>query len=53
MFRVLFKLRIVPSAFLYIGLLNARPEIEAEFVDFHAGPMNIFVVTLLACVATL
>ena len=35
---------------LFIGLINARLEFEAEFVDFHAGPMSVFVVTLFVCV---
>ena len=39
MFRVRSKLGIVPSTFLFIGLLNDGPEFEAEFVDFYACPV--------------
>ena len=39
-------MRIIPSAFLFIGLLNAGTEFEAEFVDFYVGLMSVFVATL-------
>ena len=47
------KLRTVPSAFLFIGLLNVGPKFKVEFMDFHVGLMSVFVVTLFVCVATL
>ena len=31
---------------LFIGLINVGPKFEAKFVDFHAGPMSVFVATL-------
>ena len=40
-------------AFLFIGLLNVEPKFKAEFVDFHACPVSIFVATLFVCVTTL
>ena len=53
MFRVRSKLHIVPSIFLFIELLNIRPEFEGAFMDFHASLVSLFVMTFLACVATL
>ena len=53
MFRVRSSLCIVPSPFLFIRLLNAGLEFDAEFVDFHAGPMSLFVTTLFVYVVTL
>ena len=43
----------MPSAFLFIGLLNVGPEFEAEFVDLNACPVSVFVATLFVYVTTL
>ena len=45
-------MHIVPSSFLFIGLLNAGPEFEAQFVDFHTGLASVFVATLFVYVAS-
>ena len=46
------KLCILPSAFLFIGLVNVGPEFEAENVDSHAGPVSVFVATMFVYVVT-
>ena len=44
---------LLPYLLLFIGVINVGPEFEAEFVDFHAGPMSVFGVTLFIYVETL
>ena len=43
----------LPYLLLFIGVINVGPKFEAEFVDFHAGPMSVFGATLFICVETL